>query len=455
VKANATWDVAIVGAGPGGAMCALSCARAGLRPLLIEKNPAGAPRRPLIIEIEKGVLERCGVRGPTAAEIAYAPRVNRIHGPSGKPAFEIREHRADAIRLEQIVTRLLGPAREAGAAMRFGATAAAPLFDGDRVAGLVVSDRRGQPSEVRARVVVDASGFDAALVRQMPARLGFDFVDRPEDRVWAEARLYEIDGPAARAAAEAGRIAPEDMHTQVGVQGGYSVRAYMVSLKKRFAYILSGVKENQGPPLAAEVADALARELGFLKRIVHHGRGVIRIRRAGLRLVSHGFAVLGEAGGMVIPAHASGAASALLAGHSLGVRLGRIFARGSEPTTAALWPSAGDWQRGRGAVLATYDANRRVLESFDALREIDPLFVSGVVRAEDLLNTTIAAPLTFAPASLPARLAGALRCPAAAAKFAAGAPKIFLVGRHWSNYPQTWDEAAYAKWAAKAMRMLP
>jgi flavin-dependent dehydrogenase len=453
--AAASWDVLIVGAGPGGAMCALSCARAGLRPLLLERNAAQAPRKPCIIEVEKSVFGRCGVPAPARADVVYAAKTTRIFSPSGKPAFHFRGHTACAVKIEKIAAQLLGLARDAGATTRFGVTVRGPLLEGDRVVGVAAHDRRGRNLELRARVVVDATGFDAALVRQLPLQFGMDFVDRPGDRVWAEARYYDIDAKAARAAAEAGRFSPEDMQTQIGLQGGYSVRAFMVSLERQFGYLLTGVKEDHQPPTAADLADACARDLGCFKKLRHHGHGVIRIRRAGLRLVGPGFAAIGEAGGMVIPAHGSGVASAMLAGDSLGKRLGAIYARGSDATTAALWPWAADYMRDRGAVLATYDANRRLLESINTLRDLDPLFADGVVCAEDMLGAAEAAPLSFSLRSLPGRLGGAAKHPGAALKFAAGGPKILWVGRHWQNYPQTWDEAAFRKWEAEAMTLLP
>jgi flavin-dependent dehydrogenase len=182
---------------------------------------------------------------------------------------------------------------------------------------------------------------------------------------------------------------------------------------------------------------------------------VIRVRRAGLRLVGDGFATVGEAGSMVIPAHASGIATGMFAGHALGVHLGALLRDGGDPTTAALWPWAAAYQRGRGAVLASYDANRRFFESLDPLRDVDPLFVNGVADPADVHATANASPIRLDPRSLPRRLAGAVRAPRAALGFLAGLPKIALVEHHWRRYPLAWDLDTFAAWRQTAMQLLP
>lgn len=453
-RVPAPYDMLIAGAGPAGVIGALSAARAGLRVLLIEARSEADTGHTCLVEVECGVFARCDVPAPSDDELIFVQKGSYLLTPAGFPALVVMGHPLHSFQLRRVLRRFLGYAKAAGVEMLFEHTAA-PLVEGDRVAGVVLRDRRGREREIRARLVVDATGHAAALLSRLPERLGLDFVDRPEDHVLAQSRLYRLDRERAAAAAAQGRFFDGYSHHQIGTQGAYSTLGYFVSVERGVAFLLSGIQEPYTPPSNDEVLDQLADRLGFLTDEVFRGGNPIRIHRAGARLVADGFAAIGEAASMVIPSHASGIASGMLAGHSLARHAAEILRDGGAATTANLWPWLAAYQRGRGAVLATYDANRRFLQTFDPERDIEPLMRYGIMQPEDMAHTLTAEPLSISPATLPQRLWGMRKAPLTGLRFLASGPKTLLVHRHWLDFPREWNERSFADWKKLADRLLP
>lgn len=456
--AGGTFDVLIVGSGPAGACCGIAAARAGLRTALIERRPADGPRPAHVVSVERPVFIGAGIDLPAGEEVALRIDGYRVYSPSGRPAFDLPDGTVYELRLDRLLQRLAEQAARAGVQLFWEREAIAPLWEACRCQGVVTRRPTGELEELRGRVVVDATGHAAALVRRLPAESGIDFTDRPGDRVWAENRLYRIDPAAALEAVRRLGLPAEMMLIRLGVEGGYSTEVELISPRQGLAYVLVGVKADFAQATLAERIAAWERRVGCCRELLQSGAGAIRIRRASLRLVTDGFAVLGEAAGMVIPMHGSGVASALHAGQALGRHLGQVLGPGRGElagTTADLWPWAADYQRGRGAILASYDANRRTAEQLDPHAELEPMVLTGLIQPEDMVATLLSRPLRIHPATLPTRLAGTLRHPLVGLRLLAAAPHQLQVEAHWRRYPRHWDPAAHARWCRKALRLLP
>ena len=448
------FDVAVVGAGPAGTICALQCARMGLRTALLEKGAEGPFGRACVTEVAASVFHRCGVAPPQGDEIAYDPYDSvSVHSPTGNRIFAFPPPRIVALRLDRTVLRFAARAREAGVDVRFGVTVDGPVVDAARVTGVRARSPEGA-GELTARLVVDATGNRAELVRQLPRTCGLDFSDRSRDTVIAQSRVYDVDVDALQESVAAGRLEPEVMRHTVAVQGSYAVLGVMVSARQRTAYLLAGIKRENTPPGPTSLLDQCAEALGVLGQPRFQAVGEIRIRRASLKLVCDGFAAIGEAAGMVVPIHASGVALGMLAGYELAEVAGRVLADGAA-TTTSLWPFAAGYQRRVGAIMATYDLNRRFLESLDVEDELVPLLDAGFLRASDMRDTLLERPLRIGLSSLPARMRAALRAPRLASRMLAVAPRLAGVRHHWQRYPASWDPHGFARWSREAQRLVP
>jgi flavin-dependent dehydrogenase len=164
-----TWDVLVIGAGPGGAFAAREAARAGLATLLVERSPF--PRAKAC----GGCLNHTAVE--TLQRAGLGDRLARLGGPAIATVRLLQERRQASISMPPGVAvsrrtldaMLVEAAIETGAQFLPETTAvidrepaeAAPT--GQRLVGLGV---RGQPAvPVAARIVVAADGLAQTSLR--------------------------------------------------------------------------------------------------------------------------------------------------------------------------------------------------------------------------------------------------------------------------------------------------
>ncbi len=171
MAAHETRDVAVIGAGPAGAVAAVMLARRGTDVLVLERETF--PRFSIgesLLPQSMPVLERAGVigavtdhgfqlkngasfrRGPKTSVIDFREKYTEGWGTT----FQVQRATFDKILADQI--------EPVGGALRFGQTITGVAFDA-RSAVLNVRDRAGRDYEVRARFVLDASGFGRVLPR--------------------------------------------------------------------------------------------------------------------------------------------------------------------------------------------------------------------------------------------------------------------------------------------------
>jgi geranylgeranyl reductase family protein len=291
-----SFDVAVIGAGPGGSTAAYRLARAGARVLLIDKavfprdKPCGggvtlraARLLPFSIDpVVEDVVDRLDCR------LNYGARfVRRASAPL---AYMTQRIRLDHFLLEQ--------AADAGAVVRQGATV--------------------DPREVDASIVIGADGCNGTSARTL------DLVGKVEYGVALEANLPHEERFAGVMVLEVacvpggyGWIFPKGDHVNVGV-GGW---------------------EREGSRLRAHlrrICDAYGIDLGRATGM----RGYrLPLRRAGSPLARGSTAVIGDAAGLVDPFSGDGMYEAfrsaqLVSDAALDVLAGR--SDGLEPYEAAV-----------------------------------------------------------------------------------------------------------------------
>ncbi len=445
------FDAIVVGAGPAGCMVARELARRGWRLGLFEAAERERLGKAVVVELERSVFSAVGLAEPAAEDVPYHPQRTRVLSARRRLAFTVEQEPAVvALRLDRLAHRLLGEAEAAGVALYDGYRARRAIERNGRVAGVSFEHRRSD-HEVRAKLVVDATGFAAALVRGLSPGLSMGFRDDAADVVLAENGLYAIDRDRAAQAVEDGRHGDEELWVAIGPFGTYSTEFSFLSLAQGRAYVLIGHKaELEGSSLGALMADHQQR-LGYYRERMVGGQGRIRIARALDRLVIDGLMAVGEAACMVHPMLGSGVATALHAG-ALAARVASQALALDRPSSASLWPYAAAYQRGRGALLAGFDVVRRATEKRSA-DEVEAWLEGGWVTPEDMHAITAFRPPSPSPRALPRRAAALARHPRVAAQLARPAAVAALVYAHHRRYPSRCDPAAHARWSRRAAQL--
>jgi halogenation protein CepH len=182
-----TFDLVVIGGGPGGATVATFVAMAGHRVLLLEREtlPTYKIGESLLPATVNGVCTMLGVSeelrqaqfvkkyggtflwGTRKTPWTFAFSMSsKIQGPTSY-AYQVERSKFDAI--------LVNNARRHGVDVRERHTVLDAIADHGRITGVTFRDASGATREVRSRFLVDASGWTTTLARHVGERIYSQF----------------------------------------------------------------------------------------------------------------------------------------------------------------------------------------------------------------------------------------------------------------------------------------
>jgi flavin-dependent dehydrogenase len=174
-----TYDAIVIGGGPAGSSVSTHLARSGRSVLLLEKEKfprfhVGESLLPYSLPLLErlGVLEKVRAAGYQEKYGAYF--WNEATGGVRPVLFsETIDHSmpmAYQVKRADFDHLLLGHAAEQGVEVREGTAVKDVLFESGRAVGVSAASAGRTPEEIRAKVVVDATGQDAFLSRKLGTR---------------------------------------------------------------------------------------------------------------------------------------------------------------------------------------------------------------------------------------------------------------------------------------------
>jgi flavin-dependent dehydrogenase len=182
-----TCDVAVIGGGPAGSTVSTLMAQKGLSVQLFERErfPRFHIGESLIPETY-WVLERLGMLPKLKASHFVQKHSVQFVNASGKQSapFYFRDNKPHECSQTWQVVRsefdqmMLENAREHGVAAFEGTRVREVLFEGERAVGLRIQTEDGALQDVRARVVVDASGQTGMLMNKLELRVWDPLLDK-------------------------------------------------------------------------------------------------------------------------------------------------------------------------------------------------------------------------------------------------------------------------------------
>ncbi len=310
------FDVAVIGAGPAGAVAAALLARAGRSVLVLERQHF--PRFSIgesLLPQSMAFLEEAGMlQAVVEAGFQYKNGASFVHGDKTS-SYDFRDKHSDGWGTTYQVERavfdqlLIGRAADQGVRVRFGHTVRS-MAPGESPV-LEVTDEGDRPYRVASRFVLDASGFG----RVLPRLLGLETPSRMPPR----AALFS--------------------HVQDALPAGSTDRdkiCVAVHPERRDVWYwmipLAGGRASIGCVADAEFLDvpesqreAKLRELmraePTISRLLGNAPFLMPVNRIGgysanvERLHGPGFALLGNAGEFLDPVFSSGVTIALRSAH--------------------------------------------------------------------------------------------------------------------------------------------
>lgn len=362
-KASEVVDVAIVGAGPAGASAAMPAARAGHSVLLIEREHASDVGNKICGNVIAAdgldpVSEQ--VRPPSGPEVAARVRAGTLHVPGGSEGVRLP---APALVLNRLVfgQRLLSDALAEGARLADSSTCIGWSNREDGRIRLRHTD--GSESDVRARVVIDASGYGSVLTRNG----GPTHSDEPARSEVAVGYREILALPEPMDESEGGFI----VVSPPGAQRGY---AWVFPMGGRLANVGIGTTLDTVNGNLRDAYRAFVEGRPELARaqVVSSGGGMLPTRRPLASVVGNGFMAAGDAGCLTSPIHGGGIAPAVNTGVMAGEQA--VEALSSDDTSAnSLWPYGVRVMKHIGACYGPHEVLANLLYS---LTSDELLFIS-------------------------------------------------------------------------------
>ena len=326
-RVDAPLDLLVLGGGPAGATIAALAAKEGLRVLVLEADAhprvhVGESLLPGIIPI----LDAIGALADVEAA-GFGLKTGSTHfGWGTTPEWDLHFADTDLYDHAWLVDRARFDAILLAAARRAGAEVWERSAAGDRLVG-VTCRRRGEPDllELRARLVVDATGQAALLARHLGLREHLPGLQH--QAAWAH-----FEGAA--------HLPPPRQHQAVFIaEAGHWIWLFPLGGGRTSIGVIS---LNDGAPAGDDAYDRLLAESPKLREILGPAaRRVTPVRRQRdwsyrvTRLVGPGWLLVGDASGFIDPVLSTGVFLAMHAAY-LAARALTAALRGRADEHAAL-----------------------------------------------------------------------------------------------------------------------
>ncbi|MCC6522912.1 MAG: hypothetical protein IT373_09645 [Polyangiaceae bacterium] len=441
------FDAVVVGAGTTGAAAAGMLARGGLAVALVERRRLEHAGARWVNDVPPWLFDSARVARPAGIEKQCDREPIALFGNGARTSVRLTRPMW-GVDCRALGDRLRQEALGAGVTAFERAEVEACEVTAGRVVAVALTERTEHgllPRQLRleARLFIDASGVAGALRKRLAALGSWPEPTQDELASAAQQVCTVASAPGARAFLGRYGARPGEVVSRTGLDSGYSTLAVRVEPGLGRVELLSGIGCSAGRTAGPDMLRRLKASEPWIGAMEYGGAGLIPIRRPYDRLVTPGFALVGDAACQAFPAHGSGVGAGLVAARMLA----DAVVHSPDPgRLEALWRYASRFQRELGGVHAGYDVLRRFTVGL-APEDVRALVDDGVLSPPLVLSGMDQRMPALDLGELVPALRGALRWPRLAAALFAHAPRLFAARAAYLAYPATPGEGALAAWA--------
>jgi len=365
------YDIIICGAGAAGCSFARHTASNGLKVLLLEKNPRVKLGHDWWDTVKQEVFEDTLTPPPVPPErLKYSASI--YTSPDGTTRMQVTTGKKYSVDRKLFAKRLLAMAIEAGADFQDNTKVLRPKVSGDKVCGIFIQNSKSEEREISARLIVDATGIDATLRKQIPFETDFDKEIRKEDTFLLYREIRE---------ATASRT---DRIVRFGHHKGVSWISFR---QKGLVDILAGTLNlpNHTNPkdIVKEYLQDYKGDIG--DKIIRAGyEGIIPVRRCFDSFIANNFLIMGDSACQNNPIDGSGVAASMYAGCYAALPVINAFKQDKPLDKKTLWNYNHTYKSKIGPKFVALDIIRLFLIGRDQQeRDLNYLFKRRIIEATD------------------------------------------------------------------------
>jgi geranylgeranyl reductase family protein len=327
------YDVIVVGAGTAGCLAAKTIAESGLKVCIVEKKKREEIGEKICGDaLGEHHLKTLGLEKPTGGELETKIDGIKIYSPDENTVFTIADKDFVGFLLNRRLFGqwLLKKATDKGAILQDNMNFRSPIIEKGAVVGLTAKNMKtGKVTEMRSKVVVDASGYFGMVRKQLPPEMGIDRDIANED---VEACYREIR-----------QLKQENENTnfcEIYLNQSQSPGGYIWIFPKGGARVNVGLgicmRGNYPNPKQQLYNTAFKKPIFDGSLVLTGGSWFDPVRRPLDNMVSNGVMLVGDAASLVNPIHGGGIGPSMLSGYFAGQQIVEALSKG-EPTKEALW----------------------------------------------------------------------------------------------------------------------
>ncbi len=328
------YDAVVVGAGTAGCLAAKTIAESGLKVCIVEKKPRAEIGEKICGDaLGEHHLTFLGLPKPNGGELEAKIDGMKIYSPDENTVFTVADNDFKGYLLNRRLFGqwLLNTAINKGATLQDNMNFRSPIIEKGTVAGITAKNMKtGKVTELRSKVVVDASGYFGMVRKQIPAQFGIDNEIDNED---VEACYREIR--------QLKQETENTRYCEIYLNQKASPGGYIWIFPKGGARVNVGIgaimrKTGYPNPKEQLYATAFKKPIFDGSLVLTGGAWFDPVRRPLDNMVGNGVVIIGDAASLVNPIHGGGIGPSMLSGHFAGKQIVEALGKG-EPTKEALW----------------------------------------------------------------------------------------------------------------------